>query len=278
MPLDAAPSFAPSSARSFDGRTILVTGAARGIGLAIAARFAEAGARVVLGDILLPEGRAAAEALAARGLDARFTPLDVSDEPSWTDAAAFAIEAGGRLDVVVNNAGIEITTLIADAEPAAFRRLCDVNLTGVLLGMKTAFRAMRPGGAAGQGGAVVNVSSTAARTAFPSTGPYAATKAGVERLTKVGAVEAGRLGYGVRVNCVHPGIVATALSAGSARKAIEMGLFPDEAALHAYMLAQTPLGRFGEAGDVAETVAFLASDAAAYVTGVGIPVAGGMGL
>ncbi|MBP7242886.1 SDR family NAD(P)-dependent oxidoreductase [Amaricoccus sp.] len=276
MPLDVAP--APAPAAAFAGRTVLVSGAARGIGLAVATRFAEAGARVVIGDVLIPEGRAAAEALAAQGRDVRFTPLDVSDEPSWNEAAAFALEIGGRLDVLVNNAGIEITTLIADADPAAFRRLCDVNLTGVLLGMKTAFRAMRPGGAAGRGGAIVNVSSTAAHTAFPATGPYAATKAGVERLTKVGAVEAGRLGYGVRVNCVHPGVVATALSAGSGRRLIEMGLFPDEAELQAFMLAQTPLGRFGAPGDVAETVAFLASDAAAYVTGAGVPVAGGMGV
>lgn len=269
MPFDAAP--------AFEGRTVLVTGAARGIGLAIAARFAEAGARVIIADILLPEGRAAAEALAARGLDARFVALDVSDEPSWTEAVAATLETG-RFDVLVNNAGVEITTLIADAEPAAFRRLCDVNLTGVLLGMKTAFRAMRPGGAAGRGGAVVNVSSTAAQTAFPATGPYAATKAGVERLTKVGAVEAARLGYGVRVNCVYPGVVETALSAGSARKSIEMGLFADAAALQAFVLAQTPLGRPGEAAEIAEAVAFLASDGAGYITGVGLPVAGGMGV
>ncbi len=186
-------------------------------------------------------------------------------------------ETGG-LDILVNNAGVEITTLIADADPAAFRRLCDVNLTGTLLGMKAAFNAMRPGGAAGRGGVVINVSSTAAQTAFPSTGPYAATKAGVERLTKIGAVEAGRLGYGVRVNCVYPGFVATALSAGSAARAVEMGLFPSIEALQAFLIDQTPLGRLGAPEDVAETVAFLCSDGASFVTGIGVPVAGGMGV
>jgi NAD(P)-dependent dehydrogenase (short-subunit alcohol dehydrogenase family) len=260
------------------GRTALVTGAARGIGAAIAKRLAEAGAKVVIADVLRAEGEATAQALIDAGHAARFLPLDVADEASWTEAVAATIAWGGGFDILVNNAGIEITTLIADVDPAAFRRLCDVNLTGPLLGMKAAFNAMRPGGAAGRGGAVVNVSSTAAQTAFPSTGPYAATKAGVERLTKVGAVEAGRLGYGVRVNCVYPGFIETALSAGSAAKAVEMGLFPDAATLGAFLIEQTPLGRLCAARDVAETVAFLCSDAAAFVTGVGVPVAGGMGI
>lgn len=262
----------------FVGRTAIVTGAARGIGAAIATRLSAAGARVVIADILVEEGRATAAALASSGRDAFFLRLDVSDASSWDETVAGAIGATGGFDILVNNAGVEITTLIADADPAEFRRLCDVNLTGTLLGMKTAFNAMRPGGAAGRGGVVINVSSTAAQTAFPSTGPYAATKAGVERLTKIGAVEAGRLGYGVRVNCVYPGFVATALSAGSAAKAVEMGLFPDVETLGAFLVEQTPLGRLGTVEDVAETVAFLASDAAAFVTGVGVPVAGGMGV
>ena len=263
---------------SFLGRTALVTGAARGIGAAIAGRLAAGGATVIVADILTDEGRTTAAELRERGYDARFVPLDVADPVSWDQAAADVLAETGGLDVVVNNAGVEITTLIADADPAAFRRLVEVNLTGTLLGMKTAFNVMRPGGGAGRGGVVVNVSSTAAQTAFPSTGPYAATKAGVERLTKVGAVEAGRLGYGVRVNCVYPGFVATALSAGSAARAVEIGLFPDAEALGAFLIAQTPLGRLGAPEDVAETVAFLASDAAAFVTGVGVPVAGGMGV
>jgi len=93
----------------------------------------------------------------------------------------------------------------------------------------------------------------------------------------VGAVEAGKLGYGVRVNCVYPGFIATALSAGSARKAVALGLFPDEAALGGFLIDQTPLGRLGAPQDVAEAVRWLCSDAAAFITGVGLPVAGGMG-
>jgi NAD(P)-dependent dehydrogenase (short-subunit alcohol dehydrogenase family) len=262
----------------FADRTALVTGAARGIGAAVARTLAIKGADVVVADVLEAEGHETAARLRAEGLRVRFVHLDVTDPLSW-DAAVFeTIEQTGGLDIVVNNAGIEVTSLIVDADPLTFRRLCDVNLTGVLLGMKSAFQAMRPGGAAGRGGAVVNIASTAAQSAFPTTGLYAATKSGVERLTKVGAVEAGKLGYGVRVNCVYPGFVTTALSAESARKVVAMGLFPDVESLQAFLLDQTPLGRLGTAQDVAETVAFLCSDAAGFVTGAGVPVSGGMGL
>lgn len=260
------------------GRTALVTGAARGIGAAIAARLAAAGAHVVIADLLAAEGRAAAHALSSRGHQALFVPLDVADEWSWTEAVATVVRETGGFDILVNNAGIEVTSLIADLEVAAFRRLCEVNLMGPLLGLKSAFRAMRPSGAAGRGGAVVNISSTAAFTAYPASGPYAAAKAGVERLTKVAAVEAARLGYNVRVNCVYPGLVATELSQASAARALEIGLFPDADTLQAYFLSQIPLGRPGVPEDVAEAVTFLASDAARYITGVGLPVAGGLGL
>lgn len=262
----------------FTGRVALVTGAARGIGAAIATRLGQDGANVVIADVLKEEGERTASRLRQQGIEASFVHLDVTDEASWQGALRETLAACGGFDILVNNAGIEVTSLIADADPADFRRLCDVNLTGVLLGMKTAFNAMRPEGPAGHGGVVINVSSTAAQTAFPATGPYAATKAGVERLTKIGAVEAGRLGYGVRVNCVYPGFVATSLSAASASKAIALGLFPDAETLEAFLTEQTPLGRLGTPEDVAETVAFLCTDRAAFVTGVGVPVAGGMGV
>lgn len=260
------------------GRTALVTGAARGIGACIAERLATCGARVVIADILETEGRETADRLNAAGHDARFVHLDVTDEQSWEAAIFETLLDTERFDILVNNAGIEITSLVADVEVAAFRKLVDVNVTGVMLGMKHAFHAMRPDGAAGEGGVIVNISSIAAKTAMPATAAYAATKAAVERLTKVGAVEAGKLGYGVRVNCVYPGYVPTSLSASSGASALEIGLFPDAESLQSYVLDQTALGRPGEATEIADAVAFLCSDAASFVTGAGLPVSGGMGV
>jgi NAD(P)-dependent dehydrogenase (short-subunit alcohol dehydrogenase family) len=258
------------------GRTALVTGAARGIGAAVAARLAAAGAAVFVADVLETEGEATAATIRSAGGDARYVHLDVTDELGWEAAVFEAITATDRFDILVNNAGIEETAFIADTDFAAFRRLLDVNVGGVCLGMKHAFHAMRPLGPAGRGGVVVNLCSVAALSAIPATGAYAATKAAVERLTKVGAVEAGRLGYGVRVNCVHPGYIATQLSSRSAEKAIAMGLFADRAAFDAFLLEGTPLGRLGAATDVAEAVAFLCGDRAGFITGAGLPVSGGM--
>src|SRR5213076_598852 len=112
-------------------------------------------------------------------------------------------------DILVNNAGIEVTALVVDVEAAALRRMLDVNIVGTLLGMKHAFRAVRPGGAAGKGGAVVNIASVAATIAFPAIAGYSATKSAVDRLTRVAAMEAGKLGYGARVSCFYPGLVPT---------------------------------------------------------------------
>ena len=260
------------------GRTALVTGAARGLGAAIAARLAELGAVVFIGDVAETEGQRAAERIRAAGGDARFIHLDVTDELSWEAALFEAIEATDRFDILVNNAGAEVTSFIADLDVTALQRLFEVNVGGVALGMKHGFHAMRPLGPAGEGGVIVNMCSMAAHMATPCTGAYAASKAAVERLTKVGAIEAGKLGYGVRVNAVSPGFVPTALSGGSAARAVELGLFPDQAAFEAFLLENTPLGRLGAPSDVAEAVAFLCADAAGFVTGAALPVAGGMGV
>ncbi len=114
----------------------------------------------------------------------------------------------GGLDLLVNNAGVEISSLMVDLDPKDVRLMLDVNILGTSLGLKHAFRAMRPDGPAGQGGAIINVSSVAATIAFPGIAGYSATKSAVDRLTRVAAMESGKLGYGVRVNCIYPGLVA----------------------------------------------------------------------
>jgi 3alpha(or 20beta)-hydroxysteroid dehydrogenase len=229
-----------SMRHDLSGRAALITGGARGLGAGMAAALAGAGAAVVIADIREDLGRATADALGQTGAAAAFVPLDVTDDASWERAVKATIAELGGLDVVVNNAGVELAGPLVDLDPADVRRMLDVNVLGTALGIKHAFRAMRPGGAAGHGGAVVNIASVAATTALPGIAAYSATKSAVDRLTRVAATEAGKLGYGVRVNCVYPGA-----------------------------------GRLGEATDLADAVVFLASDAARFVTGAGLPVDGG---
>ena len=137
---------------------------------------------------------------------------------------------------------------------------------------------MRPGGAAGNGGSIVNVSSVAATIAFPGIAVYSATKSAVDRLTRVAAMEAGKMGYGVRVNCVYPGLVPTAMGAGLANDVASIGLFPSPEAAVGAVIDLTPAGRLGTVEDMADAVVFLASDASRFVTGAGLPVDGGMGM
>jgi NAD(P)-dependent dehydrogenase (short-subunit alcohol dehydrogenase family) len=137
---------------------------------------------------------------------------------------------------------------------------------------------MRPDGPAGQGGAVINIASVAATIAFPGIAGYSATKSGVDRLTKVAAMESGRLGYGVRVNCLYPGLVATEMGMQLASDCATLGLFPSPEEAVGAVVGLTPLGRLGEVPDMADAVVFLASDGARFITGAGLPVDGGMGM
>ena len=256
------------------GRRALVTGGAQGLCEGMAAALAAAGARVMIAD-LQESGAQTAKSL---GEGHGFVRLDVSDDASWEAAVADAVGQLGGLDILVNNAGIEITSLLVDIDAAQARKMLEVNLLGTTLGIKHAFRTMRPGGAAGNGGCVINVASVAATVAFPGIAVYSATKSGVDRLTRVAAAESGRLGYGVRVNCLYPGLVPTAMGAGLANDCAEIGLFgsPDEAV--GTVVALTPSGRLGEVADMADAVVFLASDASRFVNGAGLPVDGGMGM
>ena len=260
------------------GRAALVTGGARGLGAGMAEALAKAGAAVVIGDIQEDLGRATADALKQTGATAAFVPLDVTDDASWESAITATIAELGGLDIVVNNAGIEISGLVADLDPADVRKMLEVNVLGTALGVKHAFRAMRPGGPAGSGGSVVNISSVAATIAFPGIAGYSATKSGVDRLTRVAAMEAGKLGYGVRVNCVYPGLVPTEMGNQLAQDMVTLGLFPSVEEAVGAVIGLTPSGRLGEISDMADAVVFLASDAARFITGAGLPVDGGMGM
>ncbi len=260
------------------GRKALVTGGARGLGEGMARALARAGAAVVIADIRDDLGKATADAMRADGASAEFVFLDVTSEPSWEQAIVQAVSSLGGLDILVNNAGVEITSLLVDIDPGDVRRQLEVNVLGTALGIKHGFRAMRPGGPAGAGGAIVNVASVAATIAFPGIAAYSATKSAIDRLTRVAAVESGKLGYGVRVNCVYPGLVPTEMGTQLAQDMAAVGLYPSAEAAAGAVIGLTPLGRLGEVADMADAVVFLASDGARFITGAGLPVDGGMGM
>jgi NAD(P)-dependent dehydrogenase (short-subunit alcohol dehydrogenase family) len=260
------------------GRKALVTGGARGLGAGMAEALARAGAAVALGDVREDLGKETAELLRKSGATAEFVPLDVTDDASWEQAIPATISELGGLDIVINNAGVEISSLVVDLDPADVMRMLEVNVLGTALGIKHAFRAMRPGGPAGQGGAVVNISSVAATIAFPGIAGYSATKSAVDRLTRVAAMESGKLGYGVRVNCVYPGLVPTEMGTQLAQDMVTLGLFPNVEECVGAVVGLTPHGRLAEVAEVADAVVFLASDGARFITGAGLPVDGGMGM
>ncbi|HEV7206056.1 MAG TPA: SDR family oxidoreductase [Jatrophihabitans sp.] len=258
------------------GRKALVTGGAQGLGEGMAKALAGAGASVVITDLQKDAGQAVAAALPGDGHG--FVALDVTDEANWESAVADACAQLGGLDILVNNAGVEITSLITEVEVDDIRTMLEVNILGTTLGLKHGLRAMRPGGPGGQGGAIINVASVAATIAFPGISVYSATKSAVDRLTRVAAMESGKLGYGVRVNCIYPGLVPTAMGAGLANDVAALGLFPSAEAAVGAVVELTPSGRLGTVEDMAVAVVFLASDAARFVTGIGLPVDGGMGM
>lgn len=262
--------------KELSGKVAFVSGGAAGIGAAIAQKFAERGAAVVIGDVQRERGEATAARIREQGGRALFLSHDVADESHWLGAIRQTVEEFGGLDVLVNNAAIEQTCLLADVEVRDIERLLAVNVTGVILGHKHGIRAMRPGGSAGRGGSIINLSSVAGLIGTPALGVYSATKGAVRMLSKAAAVECGRLGYGIRVNSIHPGLVDTDMGNKLVNDFVALGVFPNRNAAEEQMLAAYPLGRTGMPGDVANAALFLASDNSSWVTGTEIVVDGGM--
>jgi len=240
-----------------DGKVALVSGGARGMGAAEVRRLHADGAKVVAADVLDDEGKALADELGDR---ARFVHLDVTSEESWHAAIEQTEREFGRLDVLVNNAGILRFNAIVDTPVDEFRQVIDVNLVGVFLGMKSAVPALRRAG----GGAIVNISSIEGIVGTAFCGSYTASKFAVRGITKVAALEYGP--EGIRVNSVHPGGIDTPMT-----RAVM-----DEDG-RKYVGKRVPgLKRMGEAEEVANVVAFLASDDASYCTGAEFVVDGGV--
>ena len=260
------------------GARALITGGAKGLGLRTAQVLAERGATVVLADVDQAAGTAAAAALTDAGRSATFVALDVTDDASWTAALDQVRADLGGLDALVNNAGIEISDLFVDLDPANMRRILDVNVLGTALGIKHAFRGMRQDDGSGTGGAIVNIASVAATIAFPGIAAYSASKSAVERLTKVAAAESGRLGYGVRVNTVCPGLVPNAMGAQLAGDMERLGLFPSAQEAVTAVVGLTPSGRLATEDDIANGIAFLLSSDAAFVNGTTLSIDGAMGM
>ena len=237
------------------GRIVIVTGAAQGIGAACARRFAREGAHVVLADLDDVRGQVLAEALGGS-----YRHCDVGDKAQVDALVAAVLAAHGRIDVLVNNAGIFKAADFLDVSEADFDAVLRVNLKGSFLVGQAVARAMA---AAGRG-AIVNMSSVNGTLAIPTIASYNVSKGGINQLTRVMALALAD--KGVRVNAVAPGTIATELAA----KAV---LTSDDA--RARILSRTPMKRLGEPAEVADVVAWLASDAASYVTGEIVTVDGG---
>ena len=237
-----------------DDKVALITGGARGQGAAEAELFVEAGAQVVITDVLDAEGQATAERL---GAACEFMHHDVASEADWKAVVETIVERHGRLDILVNNAGIFRTVGLIETSLEMWQQMMDINQTGVFLGMRTAAPAMQANGS----GSIINISSIAGMKSASVAHAYSASKWAVRGMTKSAAVELAPTG--VRVNSVHPGIIDTNMleEFGPMRAAIE---------------ERIPLGRVASADEVGKLVLFLASDDSSYCTGHEFVVDGAM--
>jgi NAD(P)-dependent dehydrogenase (short-subunit alcohol dehydrogenase family) len=244
------------------GKVSLVTGAGSGIGRAVAALLAREGASVLAADIDEQAARAAAGDITSAGGKAEPVRLDVSEESAWREVTQSVLLRHGRLDVVVNNAGISFGNPVADTALEEWRRVLAVNLDGVFLGTKYGIRAM-----AGRGGSIVNVASVSGIKPFAGASAYGASKAGVRLLTRIAAIECQDARNGVRVNAVSPGGVKTPMweSMEFFRELIARHGGPEKA--FEAMAGDVPSHQFYSPEDVARTILYLASDESAHLTG-----------
>ncbi len=260
-----------------DGKVALISGAARGIGGEAAMLMAQAGAKIVIGDVLDEAGRQTAAAITAAGGQAEYVHLDVTQEHDWSVAVDHAVRSFGKLDVLVNNAGVFIGKGIEEISLAEWDKLVAVNMTGVFLGTRLAVQALREAARASEhGSAIVNLASIAGIVGSQLDPLYSMTKGGVTLFTKSAALEFGRKGYRIRVNSIHPGIIQTDMGAQTFSARAQRSGSNDTAAVAQTVTDSVPWGRLGIPADIAKGIVFLASDDAGYMNGAGLVVDGGV--
>ena len=258
------------------GKVTLITGAAAGIGRASALLFAGEGAMIVATDIDEPGAHAVANEIRARGGRALALRQDVTSEPDWKAAIAATLAFAGQLDVLVNNAGIGASKPLLETSFEDWRAVLSINLDGVFLGCRYGIEAMRstPGCKRSYAGSVINLSSVLGIVGFAEATAYSASKGAVRIMTKSLALESAGKGWDIRVNSVHPAFIWTPMNQATvARLAQQAGT--DDATQRASLDALQPLGRMGEAEEVAAAILFLGSDESSFVTGSELIVDGG---
>jgi len=253
---------------ALNGRVICVTGAARGIGLAIVRKLHEEGATVIATDVGIPAD--------AADYSAAMLALDVTSEESWRAAEREIRERFGTLSGLVNNAGISQTAALEETSLEAWRRVYAVNVDGVMLGMRTMLPLLREGSAVLKGGAtIVNMSSVGGLRGSALNIAYTSSKGAVTLMTRSAAIEFATLGYGVRVNSVHPGGIGTDMIDTIYDRYVELGRVASREEAAKASQARYPLGRLGTPSEIAEAVAFLSSGASSFMTGSQMVVDGG---
>ncbi len=244
-----------------DGKVVVISGGARGQGAVEARMVAREGAKVVLGDVLDDEGKKVEAEISEAGNEATYVHLDVTMEDDWRAAIETAVSLYGKLDVLVNNAGILLRHSIEETTGEEWDRIMAINAKGVFLGTKHAIPAMRRAG----GGSIINISSVAGLVGSPSdTAAYTATKGAVRLFTKATAIQQAK--DNIRCNSVHPGPIETPMI---------QDMLADPAQLAARM-RRLPMGRVGRPEDIAFGVLYLASDESSFVTGTELVIDGGL--
>ena len=250
-----------------DGKIALITGGARGIGGEAARQLVQAGAKVAITDVLVPDGEALTNEL---GNGSIFLQHDVTDEAAWKHVVGKTVSQFGGLDILVNNAGVWERSVIEEASVEQFDRLCAVNLKGVFLGTKHGINAMKNRPKDADSASIINLSSTAGLVGSSTSAIYSMTKGGVRLFTKSTAIEVRARGYNIRCNSVHPGATESAMQndilATSNMTASE---------IETHKTTRTPMGRFGQPLDIAQAILFLASNDSSWMTGSEMVVDGG---